>query len=89
MKTQDVNNVPSSCIPVSVPSGDLDSGSESKVCYFVVCVVFYCCVQVDASVSVDPSVFRYTDARDRGIIRGTPVQSGDTVRVILSIETNT
>ena len=36
----------------------------------MVCVVFYCYVQVDASVSVDPSVFHYTDARDRGIIGG-------------------
>ena len=32
VKTQDVNNVPSSCVPVSVPSGDRDSGTESNVC---------------------------------------------------------
>ena len=32
MKTQDADTVPSYCVPPSVPSGDLDSGSESKVC---------------------------------------------------------
>ena len=45
MKTQDANNVPSSCVPVSVPSGDLDSGTESKVCYFCgVCSVLLLCL---------------------------------------------
>ena len=32
VKTQDVNNVPSSGVPVSVPRGVCDSGTELKVC---------------------------------------------------------
>ena len=32
MKTQDVNNEPSPSVHVNVPSGDHDSGTESKVC---------------------------------------------------------
>ena len=44
--------------------------SQRCVSFVVYVMLSFDCVQVDASVSVDPSVFRYTDARDRGNIGG-------------------
>ena len=32
VKTQDVSNVPHPGVHVNMPSGDCDSGTESKVC---------------------------------------------------------
>ena len=38
--------------------------------FVVVKCMYYCCVQVDASVSVNPIEFDSTDARQRGLCRG-------------------
>ena len=38
--------------------------------FVVVKCMYYCCVQVDASVSVNPIEFGSTDARQRGLCGG-------------------
>ena len=54
----------------SVPSGDLVGKGEPKVCQCCGDVYINLCVQVDASVSVNPVEFGSTDARLRGLCGG-------------------